>query len=174
MDKYQKINKRQWGKRMNQRDKKIQNKYLLFRIGQEKFGIDIMAVKEIEEKNHFEEMAISPYCKGVMCLGDGKVPIYSLNHKLNPKGVEKEGAKKQRIITRSKDLLLALEVDEVLGVEEIAERDIYNTPSLLKTKSTRYLKLLANIEDELILLLDENNIIDEQEYEDIKNAIKKG
>lgn len=153
---------------MRQVENIIQNKYLLFKIGQEKFGIDIMAVKEIEEDNSREEMSISSNSKG------RKVPIYSLSQKLNPKGLGRKNTRKQRIITQSNDLLLAFEVDEVLGVKEVEESDIYNTPTLLKTKSTSYLKLLANIEDELTLLLDENNLIDEQEHELIKNAITKG
>ena len=77
------------------------------------------------------------------------------------------------IIISSGGLKLALEVDEVLEINDIDESHILPMPSMLVKADTQYLDRVANVDGKLILLLDVEKLLSDDEAEDVKKITEE-
>lgn len=149
-----------------------QVKCVIFSLNQEEYGFDIMAVNGIEPEVDIKEVPNAPSnILGIINLRDEVIPVYSLRKKFNLPDTSVNNNVSKLIITKSKGISMAYEVDKVIGVFELPDKDINDVPGVLKTKGTSYMKKIAKKDGNLIILLDQDKIIDEQEYELI-NDIK--
>ena len=63
---------------------------------------------------------------------------------------------------------LALEVDEVLEIGDIDVKRVVPMPALAKTVDTAYLDRVANVNGELVILLDVEKLLTQSEAESVK------
>lgn len=98
------------------------------------------------------------------------IPVYSLARKF---GKEQEATAGSTIIISSGGLKLALEVDEVLEINDIDESHILPMPSMLVKADTQYLDRVANVDGKLILLLDVEKLLSDDEAEDVKKITEE-
>ena len=88
-------------------------------------------------------------------------------------GKEQEATAESTIIISSGGLKLALEVDEVLEINDIDESHILPMPSMLVKADTQYLDRVANVDGKLILLLDVEKLLSDDEAEDVKKITEE-
>lgn len=86
---------------------------------------------------------------------------------------EQEATAESTIIISSGGLKLALEVDEVLEINDIDESHILPMPSMLVKADTQYLDRVANVDGKLILLLDVEKLLSDDEAEDVKKITEE-
>ncbi len=98
------------------------------------------------------------------------IPVYSLARKF---GKEQEATAESTIIISSGGLKLALEVDEVLEINDIDESHILPMPSMLVKADTQYLDRVANVDGKLILLLDVEKLLSDDEAEDVEKNYRR-
>lgn len=67
---------------------------------------------------------------------------------------------------------LALEVDEVLEIGDIDAQSIVQMPALAKTVDTEYLDRVANVNGQLVILLDVENYLRSQKQRMLRNSQK--
>lgn len=148
-------------------------KQAVFKLGEEEYGLDIMDVNTVEKYISIEKAANLPKnVKGILRLRGDVIPVYSLRSKFGLE--EKEPDHDTRlIITNSNGTPIAYEVDQMRGIENIDPEQLYEVPSIVKSKATSYMKQVTNLNGRLIVLMDHNGILADEEQEALKNLSKK-
>lgn len=146
-------------------------KPVVFRLGNEMYGVDINLVQCIEK-----DMSVVPvpnsrsYIKGIVNMRSEVIPVYSLARKF---GRAEEATAESTIIINLPGLKLALEVDEVLEIDDIDESKIVDMPSMLVKSDTLYLDRVANVNGKLIMLLDVEHLLTDDEAENVKQITEQ-
>lgn len=147
------------------------DKYLIFSIGKEVYGIEIKYVIEIICIEPITEVPELPdYIKGVINLRGKIIPVMDVRLKF--KKEEKEYDDRTCIIVvEIDDISIGLIIDRVLEVSTIEESNISEPPKINKEKSNanKYIKGIGKAGSETRLLIDCNKLLAEDEKEQIKN-----
>ena len=146
-------------------------KQVIFTLGKEEYGIDIMLVNAIQKYTDIVPIPNAPsYVRGIINLRGDVIPVYSLRRKfgLGDKEIDENS---KLIITKSENILLAYEVDEVKEIMEIEAVNISETPVIVKSNDTAYIKCVANINGRMILLLNHDGLLSSKEKESIENLM---
>ena len=146
-------------------------KQVIFSVGEEEYGLDIMLVNGIEKYTNIMRVPSSPECiKGIINLRQDVIPVYSLRRKFGlPEVPATESSK--LIITKSQGVLLAYEVDEVKEIVEISGEQISETPTIVRNDQTTYIGAVANISGRMIILLNHDGVITSAEKVSIQNMV---
>ena len=146
-------------------------KQVIFKLGDEEFGLDIMNVNAIEKHTDIVRVPnSSKFIMGIINLRGDVIPVYSLRIKFGLSTREVDENTKL-IITKSNGMLIAFEVDSVAEILEINEKDISPAPNIVKNIDNNYIDQVANIKGRMIILLDLNNIITSSEKENLEKLI---
>ena len=147
-------------------------KPVVFRLGNQKFGVDINLVQSIEKDIEVVNVPNAmQYISGIVNMRGEVIPVYSLHKKFNIQ--EEDYKRNDSIIVSLPDMKLAIEVDEVLEIGDIQEKDITNMPMIAKTDDTGYLDRVANVKGSLIILLDIVQLLTEAEAANVKEFTDK-
>lgn len=146
-------------------------KQVIFSVGGEEYGLDIMLVNGIEKYTSIMKVPNSPECiKGIINLRRDVIPVYSLRRKFGlPEVPATENTK--LIVTKSQGVLLAYEVDEVKEIVEINGGQISETPTIVRNDQTTYIGAVANISGRMIILLNHDGVITSAEKASIQNMV---
>lgn len=148
-----------------------QTKQVIFKLGNEEYGLDIMLVNAIEKYVDLVRIPNAPsYIQGIISLRGEIIPVFSLRKKFGLPEKEVDSNTKL-IVMKSHDILMAYEVDEVKEILEISLSDISETPTIVKGPDTAYMKAVANINGRMLVLLDHNGIVSENEKAHIESFI---
>ncbi len=148
-------------------------KQAVFMLGDKEYGMDIMEVNIIEKFMNIEPVASLPNnLKGIIKLRGDVIPVYSLRRKFGLEDTEPSDDTRF-IITTSNGIQIAYEVDKMSEIVQFEEDQIFEVPSVIKSKDTSYMKLVTNIDDRLIVILDHDGILSEEEQNKIKAVINK-
>lgn len=145
-------------------------KPVIFRLGNQQFGVDINLVQSIErEINIVRVPNAMEYISGIVNLRGEVIPAFSLRKKFSiDDSVGSIGEDSTVIVNIPGTVKLALEVDEVLEIGDIDADSIVPMPALAKTDDTAYLDRVTNINGELVILLDVKKLLTQSEAENIK------
>jgi purine-binding chemotaxis protein CheW len=149
-----------------------ENKYLLFKLGDEVYGIQILYVTDIIEMQKITEVPDMPdYIKGVINLRGKVIPLMDLRLRFGLP--EREYDDRTCIIVVNIDsTAIGFIVDTVSEVHDISEKDI-SPPPTFKSEGVKeqYISGLGKIGDEVKILLDVKKILHREELEDIKQKV---
>lgn len=149
-----------------------QTKQVIFKLGNEEYGLDIMLVNAIEKYMDLVRIPNAPsYIRGIINLRGEVIPVYSLRKKFGLSEKDADSNTKL-IVTKSQGLLMAYEVDEVKEILEIPSANISETPVIVKSDDTAYIQSVANINGRMLILLDHNGIISTSEKKHIEKLIQ--
>lgn len=145
-------------------------KPVIFRLGNQQFGVDINLVQSIErEINIVRVPNAMKYISGIVNLRGEVIPAFSLRKKFGTDdNVGVIGEDSTVIVNIPGVVKLALEVDEVLEIGDIAAQSIVQMPALAKTVDTEYLDRVANVNGQLVILLDVEKLLTQSEAENVK------
>lgn len=148
-------------------------KQVLFHIGEEVYGIDIVYVQGIEKYVNIIPVPNAPsYIEGIINLRGEIIPVFSLRDKFRlPKIPPTEVTK--LLITKAQDVIVGFEVDAVSEIVELAEDDILEAPPMIKTAATGYVGAVANVKDKLVILLDLDGILSDAEKESLQGILEE-
>lgn len=140
--------------------------FAVFRVGDVKFGIDIMKVREITRYQKTSKIpGTPPFIEGVINLRGIIIPVVDLRKKfgLPPR----EPDKKTRIIVATiLKKLAGLLVDEVIEVLRLPEDAVKPAPQLGETFSSEYLKGVCERGDDIIFIIDFDKLLSSKEQID--------
>ncbi len=144
-------------------------KQVIFKLGDEEYGMDISLVTTIENYSGVVPMPNAPaFIIGILSLRGDVIPVYSLRKKFGmPEAAVNE--KTQLLITRCNDILIGYKVDSVSEILEFPDSEIKKIPEIVRCADTRYALGVANRKERLIVLLDIVNILNEQEAAAVKD-----
>lgn len=145
-----------------------EHKYVLFRIGNEEFGIDIMKVKEITEAKDAVRVPDCPsFVEGIINLRGDVTPIINLRRKLGLGSLEKEIQSHRIIILGIEDKLAGFLVDDASQVVSIDDADIEEPPRLAFDRGKEYVEGVGKLGERMIIILDLVKVLNEQEKHEL-------
>jgi len=130
--------------------------FLVFALGEEEYGIDILKVQEIRgyDADVVTRIAnVPPFIKGVTNLRGIIVPIVDLRIKFNLGRVE-YNEQTVVIILNLNSRVVGIVVDGVSDVLMLNAGQIRPAPEFGSTLSTEYLTGLGTIDDRMLILVD--------------------
>ena len=145
----------------------LEYKPVLFKLGNETYGVDIAKVQAIENEQNVTRIPnTASYIKGIMNLRGAIIPVYNLRNKF---GMPDEDGTKQYIIVDTGEVTVALEVDKV---EEIFNAtDIHEAPLIVRGGATAYIEKVVNLGDRIVVTIDVNNLLTSEESNSIKSMV---
>ena len=141
-----------------------ENKFLMFKLGEEEYGIDITRITAIEELPQITNIPDMPnFVKGVINLRGKVIPAVDLRLRF---GIEEKEYDDRTciIIVSIKESTIGLIVDIVSEVHEIKENDIGAPPSFKNASGKeQYIAGLAKKGEEVKIILDVEKIISNED-----------
>ena len=140
-------------------------RFLVFRLADETYGIDIAAVEEVVMLP--DQLARAPrapaYLVGVMSLRGAAIPIIDQRQRFGLRAAEVE-ARRRVIITRIDDMAAGFAVDAVTQILEVPSERLAPTPELTQD-AARLFDRVAQVEDggRVILLVNPRELLDRAE-----------
>lgn len=145
------------------------NRFLVFFLDKETYGIEIKYVTEIVGIQNISEMPELPtYIKGIINLRGKIIPVMDVRIRFR-KGPKDYNDRTCVIIIDVNDILIGLIVDSVSEVLTIKDEDIVKPPRLNKTFNNRYIKNIGKIDKDIKLIIDCEKLLTDDEYEDLGN-----
>jgi purine-binding chemotaxis protein CheW len=136
------------------RDEEVNRELLVFALGKEEYGIDILKVQEIRGYDAVTSIANSPaFIKGVINLRGNIVPIVDLRIKFNI-GNPSYDQFTVVIILNVAQRTLGIVVDGVSDVMTLAMDQLRSAPEFGSALDTAYILGLGTVEDRMIILVD--------------------
>ena len=138
----------------------IENKYVIFKLGTEHYGIPIDNVLSIEKVGRTTRIPNAPdYIKGAINLRGEVIPVINLGRKLEMESRELD--KNSRIIVvAANEIVAGLIVDSSSEVLEIDKENIDNPPTTESNLFIEYINGIGKTSDKLIILLDLMKILE--------------
>jgi len=133
--------------------------YVVFRLENEEYGIDILRVKEIKEMMRITRVPkASHFVRGVINLRGEVLPVIDLRKKFNlPEGKESDSTR--IIIVSVDDITVGLVVDTSSEVIEISSDSIEEAPDGVGSVDQGIIYGIGKVGERLIILLDIVKII---------------
>ncbi len=155
-------------------DEELQeNKFLMFKLGEEEYGIDIKRITAIEELPQITTIPDMPnFVKGVINLRGKVIPAVDLRLRF---GIEEKEYDDRTciVIVSVNNSTIGLIVDIVSEVHEISKNDIGEPPSFKNNSGKeQYIAGLAKKGEEVKIILDVEKIISNEDKAVIEQSSK--
>lgn len=148
-------------------------KKVIFNVGSEEYGIDILHVRGIEDPENVVFIPNAPSCiVGVMQLRGQVIPIFSLRRKFGLEDLPKI-EECRLIVTNVSDTQVGLLVDCVNEIVEVEAENIHKAPKILRGGETAYIDKIADVSSRLVVLLRLDGIIGDEEVEIINELLEE-
>lgn len=141
----------------------ISAQYIVIRLGDEKYGIDIRYVDNILRMQQITRVPkVAAYFRGVINLRGEVVPVMSVRVKMGLEDVEE--TKDTRIIILKADGIekIGIIVDEVKEVVTLEEEQVDRMAYDSKEEKSAFVTAVGKCEEDLISLLDLHAVLAEQ------------
>lgn len=137
------------------------HQYIVFKLSEQLYGIDIQNVQIIEKmKSIMRVPKVPAYIKGVMNLRGEIIPVVSLREQFELDSAD--GSEKTRIIIIKLDeSVVGIIVDEVKEVVEIEESQVEAVQNIQGKMKISHILGVGKSGENIITLLNLNNIIEE-------------
>lgn len=129
------------------------HQFISFRVGNEEFAIDIMAVREIKGWTETAPLPNQPdYNLGVLNLRGTIVPTFDLRCRF---GMGRTDTTPYHvvIIANVKERTIGLLVDAVSDILTVGEEQIRPVPDMERMTAAEYLNGIITVEDSMVVLL---------------------
>jgi len=137
----------------------VEEQLVVFRLGAERYGIDISRVQGIERMQPVTVVPRAPhFVEGVINLRGQITPVINLRTRF---GFERaEPTKETRIVVvYMQDQWVGLVVDGVAGVQRLTSDRVEPPSEFVKSVESEYLRGIAKVEDGLLILLDLDKVL---------------
>jgi purine-binding chemotaxis protein CheW len=141
----------------------VGQEFLVFTLGDEEYGIDILKVQEIRGYDQVTRIANTPeFIKGVTNLRGVIVPIIDLRVKFSQPDVEYND-NTVVIVLNLEHRVVGIVVDGVSDVLSLTQDQIRPAPEFAVTMSTEYLTGLGALGERMLILVDIEKLLSSEE-----------
>lgn len=136
--------------------------YISFTIGEEEYGVDIMAIREIKGWSASTELPNTPdYLRGVINLRGAIIPIFDLRARFSGHLTE-ASARHVIMVVAVRNKVIGLLVDAVADIITVRTADIQPVPELEHKIDTGFLSGLVTVDGRMVALLDLHRLFDSE------------
>lgn len=141
------------------------NKYLIFALGEEEFGIEIRHVREIIGIQSISDIPEVPsYIKGVINLRGQIIPVMDVRARFK-KELLAYNERTCIIVVEIDNISIGLIVDKVLEVLSIEDENLVPPPEYKTGAQNRYIKSIGKSGDKMKLILACEKLLDDKDAE---------
>jgi purine-binding chemotaxis protein CheW len=146
---------------------------VVFKVGNEEFGVDISQVREIVRLVQITYMPKAPaFIEGVVNLRGQVVAIIDLAKRLSIASSPR-GEATRIVIVEIEDNTVGMIVDSVSEVLRLPSEDIEDIPTFIDTEvPEHYLRGVGKLQERLLVLLDLNKILTAEEIQHVESHVK--
>ncbi|AMO83552.1 MAG: chemotaxis protein CheW [Hafnia sp.] len=153
-------------------EKNIGQEYLVFTLGAEEYGIEILKVQEIRGYERVTRIANTPdFILGVTNLRGVIVPIIDLRVKFDFPTAD-FNVNTVIIILNLSERVVGIIVDGVSDVTSLTNDQIRPAPDFSVTLSTEYLLGLGTVDDRMLILVDIEKLLNSEEMQLVESMSK--
>jgi purine-binding chemotaxis protein CheW len=145
---------------------------VVFRIGEEEYGLHIDQIKEVVITPVITRMPeTSSFLKGVANIRGNVIAIIDLDEKFGYGSQLQNGKKSYTLVIESEDFKMGVRVKDVPNTISISENDVENSGFVLDNgQEQSYIKGIVKLPNRLIIMIDIFKVINEK---DIHSMYKK-
>jgi purine-binding chemotaxis protein CheW len=144
-----------------------------FSIGDEQYGVDIMAVREIKGWSEITHLPKQPdYVRGVLNLRGVMVPIIDLRCRFG-QGKTEATPLHVVIVVQADSRLVGLLADRVLDILSFEASQIQPVPQIARSSRVDFLSGLVTIDGIMIALVDLPNLLTEPPGDDAADPVAR-
>lgn len=141
----------------------VGQEFLIFTLGDEEYGVDILKVQEIRGYDQVTRIANTPsFIKGVTNLRGVIVPIVDLRIKFAQQEVDYDD-NTVVIVLNLGQRVVGIVVDGVSDVLSLTAEQIRPAPEFAVTLSTEYLTGLGSLGERMLILVDIEKLLNSEE-----------
>ncbi|RDW15639.1 chemotaxis protein CheW [Oceanobacillus chungangensis] len=147
------------------------NKYILFKLKNQTFGVEVSQVISIERLQEITEVPrTSEFIKGVTYIREKTTPVIDLKERLLMD--EAKSTDDTRIlVVNINSMQIGLIVDAATEVKDIDQSVIDPAPELIGGVKETFIKGVARLESGLLILLELESIIDPNETNELLEVV---
>lgn len=150
----------------------VGQEFLIFTLGNEEYGIDILKVQEIRGYDQVTRIANTPaFIKGVTNLRGVIVPIIDLRVKFAQQDVSYD-ENTVVIVLNFGQRVVGIVVDGVSDVLSLTTEQIRPAPEFAVTLATEYLTGLGSLGDRMLILVDIEKLLSSGEMSLVDSVAK--
>lgn len=142
--------------------------YVIFRLENEYYGLDIQIVENIEKMPAITRVPYTnPYISGIINLRGNVIPIINLRKRFNLSDFKADDNSRIIIVTEG-EITVGLLVDASSETLQLDEAQIDASPSLNSSIEEAYVKEIGKHDNRIIMLLDIKRVLGLIEEEQVK------
>lgn len=150
----------------------VGQEFLIFTLGNEEYGIDILKVQEIRGYDQVTRIANTPaFIKGVTNLRGVIVPIIDLRVKFSQQSVSYD-ENTVVIVLNFGQRVVGIVVDGVSDVLSLTAEQIRPAPEFAVTLATEYLTGLGSLGERMLILVDIEKLLSREEMSLVDSVAK--
>ena len=154
----------------------IKQRLVVFKIGGEEFGIDIMLVKRVEVVRDITPVPEArSYVEGIMNLRGNLIPVIDFRKRLRAGGKVHQGDRRI-IIVNLEEKLTGLIVDDASEVIRVEEGMVELPPDIILEMGADYVNGVINLGGRFITLVDMQKALTDEitcELKDVMETLSK-
>lgn len=137
--------------------------WVTFRLGEEKYGINVMQVQEVLRVTEIAPVpGAPPYVLGIINLRGNVVTVIDTRNRfgLMPKEVDDAT---RIVIIETEMHIIGIQVDSVAEVVDLKMSEIETAPNVGNDESSKYIQGVTSRDNELLILVDLNKFLSDEE-----------
>lgn len=149
----------------------MENQYVIFKLGNEYYGVNIVAVESIIKVQEITKMPHVPsFVEGITNLRGAVIPVIDLRKRFDlPQGEETKDTR--IVVVEMGNITAGMVVDAVTEVVHVAAENIEPPSPMVSTVDTAFITGIAKVDQRLIILLDLRKVLTVDERENLQAAI---
>lgn len=139
------------------------SEWVTFRLGDEKYGINVMMVREVLKNTELAPVPGAPYyVLGIINLRGNVVTVIDTRSRFGLPPHDTDDATRIVIVERE-GMVVGMMVDSVAEVANLRESQIEFPPNVGNDESAKYIQGVSSQDDELLILIDLEKLLTSEE-----------
>lgn len=135
---------------------------VIFELGNETYGLDIAAVREIIRMQPITKVPKAPsFVEGVINLRGRVIPVVDMGRRFELTNTQR-GKANRIVVVSNEGTTIGIIVDAVTEVMRIADDSIEPVSDIITGASASYLRGIAKLQDKMVILLDLDKVLDKE------------
>ncbi len=149
----------------------MENQFVIFQLGEEHYGVNIVAVESIIKVQEITKMPHVPdFVEGITNLRGVVIPVIDLRKRFKLPQIN-ETKDTRIIVVEMNGVMAGMVVDAVTEVVRVPEDNIEPPSPMVSTVDTAFVTGIAKVDKRLIILLDLSKILTGTEQEHLQTVL---
>lgn len=141
--------------------------WVTFRLGDEKYGINVMQVQEVLRVAEIAPVPGAPgYVLGIINLRGNVVTVIDMRNRFGLMSKDKDDASRI-VIIETDGQIIGILVDSVAEVVELRVSEIETAPNVGNDESSKYIQGVTSIDNDLLILVELNKFLSDEETQEM-------